>query len=210
LNAQTIANIQTNFGGKLSGAFASTTIADYLHSHNFTRDSYNQAVDNFARTCAGYCVATYVLGIGDRHGDNIMVTRSGHLFHIDFGHFLGNFKSKYGINRERHPFVFTPEMCYVLGGVGSQQFNEFEAMCVRAFNELRKRGNLLINLFVCMIPANMPELLVRSDVEYLRDMLSLDMSEAQASAKFAKEIKTCLNSFSRRFDNWIHNLKHKT
>jgi hypothetical protein len=210
VNAQTIANIQTNFGGKLSGAFASTTIADYLHSHNFTRDSYNQAVDNFARTCAGYCVATYVLGIGDRHGDNIMVTRSGHLFHIDFGHFLGNFKSKYGINRERHPFVFTPEMCYVLGGVGSQQFNEFEAMCVRAFNELRKRGNLLINLFVCMIPANMPELLVRSDVEYLRDMLSLDMSEAQASAKFAKEIKTCLNSFSRRFDNWIHNLKHKT
>lgn len=35
---------------------------------------------------------------------------NGNLFHIDFGHFLGNVKSKYGIKRERDPFVFTKEM----------------------------------------------------------------------------------------------------
>lgn len=43
-----------------------------------------------------------------------MITKEGHLFHIDFGHFLGNFKKKFGFNRERCPFVFTPDMEYVL------------------------------------------------------------------------------------------------
>lgn len=52
-----------------------------------------------------------------------MLTKDGNLFHIDFGHFLGNFKSKFGVSRgilisilERAPFVFTEEMLYIMGG----------------------------------------------------------------------------------------------
>ena len=38
---------------------------------------YDRVIDNFTRSCVGYSVATYVLGIGDRHPDNIMVTKDG-------------------------------------------------------------------------------------------------------------------------------------
>lgn len=39
-----------------------------------------------------------------------MITDTGHLFHIDFGHFLGNFKEKFGFKRERTKFVLTEEV----------------------------------------------------------------------------------------------------
>ena len=81
--------------------------------------------DVFIRSTAGYCVASYVLGLGDRHPDNIMINeKEGNFLHIDFGHFLQNYKcfrlKKYpalpGIPREVDPFVFTPEIAYFVNG----------------------------------------------------------------------------------------------
>lgn len=58
-----------------------------------------------------------------RHNDNIMLRKNGQLFHIDFGHMIGNFKSKLGINRERTPLILPPEFLYVVeqGGYGAQE-----------------------------------------------------------------------------------------
>ena len=143
------------YGGGALGALKLEPLERYIASHNEDPARYERAVDNFVRSCAGYCVATYVLGIGDRHNGNIMMTKSGHLFHIDFGHFLGNFKSKFGIKRERAAFVLTPEMAYVMGGKKykkSKQFRSFIDYCEKSFVILRHHAPLFINLFllVCL------------------------------------------------------------
>ena len=152
-----------------------------------------------------------------------MITNNGHLFHIDFGHFLGNFKSKFGYKRERAPFVFTPEMAYVMGNRDTTfgfpdslmrkkepriGLPEFENMCCQAYNILRQHGNLLMNLFILVMPACMPELLDKDDVTYLKDMLDGQLTDEGADKKFRGEIKKSLGTVSRRFDNWIHNMKH--
>lgn len=79
-----------------------------------SEEAYEAAIRRFTNSCAGYCVATFVLGIRDRHNDNIMVDDSGRLFHIDFGHILNNKKKKFGITRERVPFVLTSDFACVI------------------------------------------------------------------------------------------------
>lgn len=206
-NSSTVADIQDEFGGVL-GALKKDPLREYLMMNN-PDEMFMIAIDNFIKSCAGYSVATYILGIGDRHADNYMISKTGHYFHIDFGHFLGNFKSKGGVKRERVPFVFTKEMAYVMGGMNSEGFSLFNSLCCRAYNIIRKNGWKIINLFLLMQSAGMPELKCSADIEYMRNMLSLQFTEMEAEAKFKKEIINSMNSRIRTLDNFIHNLKHK-
>eukprot|EP00494_Astrolonche_serrata_P023604 UN23862 len=110
-NSDTINHINQDF----DGAWGKENIYKFIAKNaNNDEKLIRAACENSARSCAGYVVATYVCGIGDRHSSNIMCTTSGNFFHIDFGHFLGHFKKVGSIRRERVPLVFTPAMQYVM------------------------------------------------------------------------------------------------
>lgn len=167
------------------------------------------AVSRFTRSCAAYCVATYVLGIGDRHNGNVMIREDGTLFHIDFGHVLGNFKEKYGIRRERVPFVFTPEMVYVMGDKNDLFYAQFVEMCTTAYNLLRSSAALFMNLFAMMMSSGMPELQTVEDLFYLKDTLDLDLTTQQAGEKFSDMLESSSKALSTRVNWVIHNIAQR-
>ena len=163
-------------------------------------------VQNFMISTAAYCVASYVLGLGDRHNDNLMMTRAGHFFHIDFGHILGNFKSKMGIKRERAPFVFTPAMKDVMKG--DDQYESFVDLCCDVYNILREQSMLLVSLFSLAIPCNLPELQAEKDVLWIYEKLLVGADDEEAAAHFKSVLDISLDTRGTRINDAFHMMAH--
>nr|KAF6338367.1 phosphatidylinositol-4,5-bisphosphate 3-kinase catalytic subunit gamma [Pipistrellus kuhlii] len=206
-DATTIAKIQQSTVGN-TGAFKDEVLNHWLKEKCPIEEKFQAAVERFVYSCAGYCVATFVLGIGDRHNDNIMITETGNLFHIDFGHILGNYKSFLGINKERVPFVLTPDFLFVMGTSGkktSLHFQKFQDVCAKAYLALRHHTNLLIILFSMMLMTGMPQLTSKEDIEYIRDALTVGKSEEDAKKYFLDQIEVCRDKgWTVQFNWFLH------
>ncbi|XP_054577217.1 phosphatidylinositol 4,5-bisphosphate 3-kinase catalytic subunit delta isoform isoform X2 [Eptesicus fuscus] len=210
LHSDTIANIQLNKSNMAAtAAFNKDALLNWLKSKN-PGEALDRAIEEFTLSCAGYCVATYVLGIGDRHSDNIMIRENGQLFHIDFGHFLGNFKTKFGINRERVPFILTYDFVHVIqqGKTNnSEKFERFRGYCERAYTILRRHGLLFLHLFALMRAAGLPELSCSKDIQYLKDSLALGKTEEEALKHFRVKFNEALRESWKTKVNWLaHNV----
>ncbi|XP_063588936.1 phosphatidylinositol 4-phosphate 3-kinase C2 domain-containing subunit alpha-like [Penaeus indicus] len=204
-DAETLRKIQTEYG--VTGSFQDRPIAEWLAKQNPSQLEYQRAVDNFTASCAGYCVATYILGICDRHNDNIMLKTSGHLFHIDFGKFLGDAQKFGSFKRDRTPFVLTSDMAYVINGgeKPSDKFQGFVDLCCRAFNIIRHNGHLLLYLFALMASSGIPGV-TWDAVTYVQRALLQDKTNAEAGAMFSRMIQESLKSWFTQVNFFIHNL----
>ena len=135
----------------------STTLADidiqqYLREHNPGSGPYGidpKAMEIFLRSCAGYCVVTYLFGVGDRHGHNLMLKKTGDFFHIDFGYIFGKDPKPFP-----PPFKLSPGMVKGMGNQKSEEFRRFCRYCCEAYNRVRSQGNVILALTSMMADAD--------------------------------------------------------
>ncbi|RAK75073.1 phosphatidylinositol 3-kinase VPS34 [Aspergillus fijiensis CBS 313.89] len=150
-----------------------------------------ETMDTYIKSCAGYCVITYLLGVGDRHLENLLLTPDGHFFHADFGFILG-----------RDPKPFAPmmklckEMVEGMGGTTSPLYLQFKQYCFTAYTTLRKSANLILNLFSLMVDANIPDIRVEPDKAVLKvkERFHLEMTEEEAIRHFEQLIGDSVNA----------------
>ena len=136
-----------------------------------------ETMDNYVKSCAGYCVITYILGVGDRHLDNLLLTKSGNLFHIDFGYILGRDPKPFP-----PPMKLSKEMVEGMGGTTSEYYQQFRKLCFTAFLHLRRYANLFLNLFSLLVDASVPDIALEPDktVKKVQDKFRLDLSDEEA------------------------------
>ncbi|CAI5463926.1 unnamed protein product [Closterium sp. Yama58-4] len=165
------------------------SIERYLHQfHPDAESPYGitpTCLDTFIRSCAGYCVTMYILGVGDRHLDNLLLCTDGRLFHIDFGYIFG-----------RDPKPFPPpmklckEMLDAMGGASSPEYVRFRSYCCEAFNILRASSRLFLNLFHLMAHASIPDIASHDPDQLLTKLqqkFRLDLDD-EAAVQFIQEL----------------------
>ncbi|CAK4984726.1 unnamed protein product [Aphanomyces euteiches] len=186
----------------LLGAVTEDCYLVWIQEHNSSSRSQKTAMDLFMRSLAGYSVATYVLGLGNRQYDNIMMTHEGRVFLTDLSHFLGVYKYvpllDMTLKRDPTPFVLTPQMSFVFGGEASPSFLKFIKLCGDAFNVVRQHLHLLVTLLVSMLPAELPELVDRESIQYIVETICPELDKTEAFLHFETLVRQ------------IHSLKWNT
>ena len=206
-NSETLASIHIQEGGAIKQLFSIASILNWIEK-NCKTVSPIEAKENFLISNVAYCLATFVLGVADRHNDNIMMKKNGELFHIDFGHFLGHFKYKMGIKRERAPFVFTRQFQYVLGGDDSELFKKFKEKLEFGYSILRKNKDVIVTLLRMLLCTGIPELTEKS-LKFLEGTLALKKSEKEAMDFIQKKLYESMDSVSTKLNFAIHIVANK-
>ena len=206
-NSDTLANIHVQEGGAIKQLFSIASVLNWIEK-NCKTVSPLEAKENFLMSNVAYCLATFVLGVGDRHNDNIMMKKNGELFHIDFGHFLGHFKYKMGIKRERAPFVFTRQFQYVLGGDDSPLFKKFKQKLDLGYSILRKNKDVLLTLLRMLLCTGIPELTEKS-LKFLETSLAMKKNDREAIDFIEKKLYESMDSVSTKLNFAIHIVANK-
>ncbi len=180
------------------GLSVNNPIQDFLRANAYDPDApyfiRKEVMDNFVKSCAGYCVVTYLLGVGDRHTDNLLLHPEGHFLHCDYSFILGQDPKTF------LPMRITEDMVNGMGGKDSDNFAKFLSFAGAAFVSLRRPSSvrILMSLVQGMLFTRIPDISTNQRPEdalkFLHDRFCLNLNDDDAVAFLEENIERSLTS----------------
>lgn len=118
-----------------------STILQHIISNNGNQ-TINEVLFRYTFSLVSYTLHNYLIGLGDRHLENIMISKNGEIFHIDFGFILGtdSYPSS-GLD-----IKLNAGMLDVIGNEHSYFYRCYLELCAKAIICLRKYFNIFFIL----------------------------------------------------------------
>ncbi len=122
--------------------------------------SWLDARQCFTRSCAVMSIVGTVIGLGDRHGDNILLdTKTGHVMHVDFNAIFN--KGESFQVPERVPFRLTRNMVDAMGLSGYE--GAFRRVCEITMHTLRKHREMVLSVLETFLYDPLVEFTITKD-----------------------------------------------
>ena len=188
-NSETISYILKNYNN---------VIESYIKKYsNNDEKTFDEHLNNYINSLAGYSIVTYILGIGDRHLENLMIDQKGKLFHIDFGYILGKDPKFYTT-----PIRLDLQMFKCIGN----KIEEFKNLCVKCFLTLRENARLIVNLLYLMKDSGIPELNNLENLNKLYNKFFPGYTKQQATDAILNVLNDSYNSYSYALNDKLHSM----
>jgi hypothetical protein len=154
----------------------------------------------FIRSAAAYSVITYLISAGDRHLENVMVTDSGLLFHIDYGYIFGEDPKPLAAPAIRIP----PEMIDAIGGEGTESYVQFTEFCSRIYNCLRRHVGPISTLLALLVDLR----IVSADK--MREHLMSRFMPGECSIEATINLSSTISKSQHTYKQTLIDLSHRS
>lgn len=170
------------------------------HLYNTYRDRQVQEIRNvFVASTVGACILSYVLGVGDRHLQNMVLT-DGEIAHIDFAYLLGH-DPKLSID-----IRITSPMIDMMGGKDAPDYRQFLTRVQTAYSKCRKYTQFWFTSMQYLSDIEMFTL--REIREHVYRKLMPGQQESAAATRIVDVVKHGSDSWRHTVSDVTHQLFH--
>jgi len=175
------------------------TISNYLYRSGSDK-KISEVSKNYFSSLSFWTVVTFLLGVGDRHLENIMVRNDGILFHVDYGFVFGS---------DMTASLMRIDDNLIEGLGGKEMYEPFKKQCCEIYCQLRRDFNLICSCMLRLAAIKPPikgyTFTYDSIEKFMTERFLVGQSEEEASKTFSKIIDISRETIINKVSDAIHN-----